>query len=197
MKNSYKHWKKYEIEIIKKQYPYEPKEKILKLIKRSWSAIMRKAHKLGLHRISLGSFPKQMKELTDFQKGYLAGMIDGEGTVSIHWITIKGKKRPIPIVQISNTNKAVLEKIKEFTGIGHINTSYKYNAYNPRVKPCYKWIVRNKIEIFQFLTQIKDLLIIKKPQAELLVKYLKNYKPFFPNENNLKLALKMKVLNSG
>lgn len=82
-----------------------------------------------------------MKELSEWQKGYLSGLVDGEGTISV----TMDRGLPHPYVQISNTDKKLLEWVRASTGLGGV-----YSA--PRtVMPLYRWLLRNYQDIFDFL----------------------------------------------
>jgi len=191
-----KRWNKKEIKILKEYYPFTPKEELLKkLPNTTWEQILFKAHTLGLRRITGGN-SKRMKKLTDFQRGYIAGLIDGEGSICLYPYLGKGRKlnRVEATIQIGNTNKNALEKVKEFTGIGHV---YLHNAWKKKnYKPCYTYTINNRIEILQFLLQIKDSLIIKKPQAEVMLEFLRTHRRGeHMSKKDLELIEKMKKLN--
>jgi len=97
---------------------------------------------------------------------YLAGFIDGEGCL---FISKKGKLYA-PRIKIVNTNKRILLLIKNLMG-GYIS---KWTPKNKRCKTIYDLEINDLNSIHDFLNKIKNHLIIKKPQAELLGRYVKS-----------------------
>lgn len=106
-------------------------------------------------------------------KAYVAGFIDGEGFVDIHrqatekTMKSRGLKNPSfqPIVQISNSNKEVLDKIHATYG-GSIYSRRKKDGH----KQIYSFVVTAR-KAEKLLTDILPYLVIKKIQAELVLKF--------------------------
>lgn len=99
-------------------------------------------------------------------KAYLAGIVDGEGTVTL----MKHHKNEthIPFVGIANNNLKLLQWIKSTVGgnicskkkrLPHHNNSYVLNIRQDRA--------------LRFINEIKKYLIVKRPQAELITKRYK------------------------
>lgn len=103
-----------------------------------------------------------MEEKDSNELAYLAGLMDGEGTISIykHWCNRKWWLSPEII--ISNTNLALLEWIQ--TGYdGWIRPQKIY----PGRKPMYVWKKQGKKAI-DFIRLIEPFLRLKKAQAQIL-----------------------------
>jgi hypothetical protein len=110
---------------------------------------------------------------------WLAGFVDGEGSIGISRRDI-GKKYPNYKVFfcITNTNKEILEKIKEFAGnIGYIQQHIKKK--NPLLesnksrfgkKETYDFSLSKK-QAKEFLKLIYPYLQVKKRQAELVINF--------------------------
>lgn len=101
---------------------------------------------------------------------YLAGIIDGEGSVlieiqsqNIAW-SRKCDYYSLRLV-ITNTHLPMMEWVKENFG----GTIVKRTAY-PNTKQCYKWNIfsHNAAEI---LKSCQQYMIIKKPHAEIFLKF--------------------------
>jgi len=92
--------------------------------------------------------------LSETEKAYIAGLIDGEGTIGVH----KGKGACLtPRVQIANTNIPILTWLLEKIGTGYVHrTEYETAFYD--VKP--------------LLTATLPYLKIKKRQAELVMEFV-------------------------
>lgn len=113
--------------------------------------------------------------LTEPQKAYLAGFIDGEGYIGL---TFQRKKETInnaptiryhPFLIIANNNISVLSYVRDIIGDGRI---YKLKRSVRNQKPGfqYKLTKMNTLEVL--LPAIEPYLVVKQQQAKLLVKYL-------------------------
>jgi len=132
--------------------------------------------------------------LDEVVKAYLAGIVDGEGTVTL----MKHHKNEthIPFVGIANNNLKLLQWIKSIVGgnicakkkrLPHHNNSYVLNIRQDRA--------------LRFINEIKKYLIVKRPQAELITKKYKavthragKYTPEML-KNKMLLVAKIRKLN--
>lgn len=117
---------------------------------------------------------------------YLAGFIDGEGSIII--------RPPRVRIYIANTNKKVLEEIRNFVNCGRvyeINMEGKSKKWNKQ----YGWTVGFHIEILKILKNLKNRLIIKKELCEEAIKYIENkrWQKYYISKEELE---KWKHLNS-
>ena len=102
-------------------------------------------------------------------KEYLAGFIDGEGSISCYKrkdIRTKKGFTINSIISIGNTNKEIMQEISELIK-GHLFV--KSNGINS--KKIYNVQIQDIATIKEFLETIKDKLILKKQQAELMIVY--------------------------
>lgn len=101
---------------------------------------------------------------TDIELGYLAGMIDGEGTITI--AVARNNKSPIPShyvrVAIANTHLGSLERIQDCWG-GKIIT-FGDDRTNRGWKTCYLWYLYSMPAI-HLLEEVVEHLTIKRDQA--------------------------------
>ena len=101
--------------------------------------------------------------MTELERGYLAGIIDGEGSSTV----TKDKQCRYPVLGVSSTTSQIVEYLKEHFG-GVIS---KKNERNPKWKQAYIWkIERRKAislleEIVSYLNEPK-----KKARAQLIIK---------------------------
>ena len=117
-----------------------------------------------------------MNNISDHDRGYIEGIIDGEGTVTLRKLThIKREHRYKrgyqwnPQVYVSNTNMRLLEKLKSIIGDGSI---VSHNVYKPELnfKPSFKYnFTRNTIR--ELLPKLD--LVIKSRQKELVIEALR------------------------
>jgi len=114
-------------------------------------------------------------------KSYIAGLFDGEGSITILRLKSNEKCRRVSSIhnlniRIANTNKEVLEMVKELFGGGlHIS--------NRTHRICYSWTASGNIA-WNFLKHIIPFLRIKKQQAQLGIDFHESIAP----HNNIKLT---------
>lgn len=106
-----------------------------------------------------------MKDMLEWEKGYVAGMIDGEGTIDLnHHRKYKGAKLvTTPRLRISNTNKSALERIVQLAGAGRVSISNKAKGNH---KTRYEYYLGPKGGLKHLLEQVKEYLAIKREDAE-------------------------------
>lgn len=104
--------------------------------------------------------------MEEVEKAYIAGIVDGEGTVTL---TRHSKKQtPSPRVAVANNNLKLLEWIKSMAG-GVIVSKKKRK---PHHSDSYAWYAQQDRAI-RFLDEIKEYLIIKRSQADLILEKYK------------------------
>jgi len=136
--------------------------------------------------------PKNQKNKTIVEPcstdwSYLAGMIDGEGTVRINKFDNSFTAR----LEIYNTDKACLEKIVENVGFGSVSES---RGETDTTKSLYR-ISFNKEAIQKIIDQAGHLIKIKKERIELLKEFFKVW-PGNRDEAE-RIYQKIKELNQG
>jgi len=105
-----------------------------------------------------------IKTLTEYERGWLAGILDSDGHLYFGRPKSKKYKNWRISVEVSNINLQFLEKIREVIGSGSIHPYYSRKkewlpAYN------YKLMARDGIE--KLLSQLT--LIVKEKQRKLLL----------------------------
>ncbi len=111
-----------------------------------------------------------MKE-TNLRKAdlaYMAGFFDGEGCINLARRTKRGKRCRIHI-SISNTNEWVIQWF-HFNFGGSIVFEDR-TSENPNWQNVWRWSITSGQQALRFLQAISPYLILKKPQAELAVKF--------------------------
>jgi hypothetical protein len=123
--------------------------------------------------------------LTDIQLGYLAGIIDGEGSISLTGYPYKPFAMR-PRVQIANTDLSMLTTIQGWVG-GYV---YSRPVRIPGRKQVFGLAFQSRADILELLRIVEPYLIIKKAQAQLLIAWC-----LCDNSNNGRFLEIMKVLN--
>lgn len=111
----------------------------------------------------------KLKSLSNEQAAYLAGIIDGEGTVTLTRRNIY--RHRYLTVTVSNCELPLLEYIIDVTGVGKITTK---RVYNPKHSPGYTYQVysRQALDILRII--LPYLQTYKKERAHLVLEeYLK------------------------
>ncbi len=112
------------------------------------------------------------RNLTEPERAWLAAIIDGEGTITISKVKDIEYRRGFyycPKLEISNTNKTVLDKVWQLVGAGGV-----YIAKREQSAWKKKWAYMASAGVMRaILPQIIPYLIIKRAQAERMWEYLK------------------------
>lgn len=109
------------------------------------------------------SICKEPKKLTSTETAYLAGFIDGEGSL---FIQKTRKNRYIPTIRITNTDKIMVDFCNEYGGF------WLCQERTVKWKPVYRWILSPSLCKF-YLPQLLPYLKIKRKQALVMMEALK------------------------
>lgn len=172
-----KKWTEDENNVLKEHYSKSSKDIITKLLpKRTWNSIHAQAEKkLFLSRPLVIHSASNLKEvkMKEWQLGYVAGLIDGEGS----FVVIPHTERNAFgfEITIANTNKAALEEIQRFVGFGKVYQDAKSPAgeYYLTRKMGYKYRIFKISEVLPLTSKIKDYLFIKRKHAEIFEKMMR------------------------
>ena len=122
------------------------------------------------------------EELTHFDIGWLAGIVEGEGSIAHYYSKTKrgGKPSPMYGVCIVNTDLGILNRVKViydkmglFANINPKSASKKLRVGSYTfTKPCYELIVRRRLDVEKLLKLIAPYMWgYKKQKAEALLKF--------------------------
>lgn len=110
--------------------------------------------------------------LTEEQKSYIAGIIDGEGSICL--TQNNANEYRSPSITVASTTYELMEYLKNNIG-GSISTK---KVYKETHKPSWQWAIKTNKTI-ELLTEIKDYLLVpeKKYRANLIVNEYKAVTP--------------------
>lgn len=192
-------WTKEEEKLLRENYKDLPKDKLMELLhRRSWETIIKKGRSMNLpfrynHPLKKA---RPFKPLTDFEKGYLCGVIDGEGSLNISYSRGNGRYRSryIPHLTICNTDITLLKRCNQImSGYGRLSDFTLKNG------KCSTLTIGRLNEIKIVLEAIVDGLVAKREQAKLLLEFIKKYEGKLRvwGEDFAEIHEKMKELNTG
>ena len=121
-----------------------------------------------------GMKEKVIRKLSNLEKGWIAGCIDSDGSITILKVPtppILHYKRRYVIqtwIKFSNTNRDVVQKFRDVIGAGQI---VQTNLDPKGTTLYYTWTLYPKYAIKSLLLQIKDILIVKKERALLMLQF--------------------------
>lgn len=185
-------WTKKDIDLLVDKYSELGPRGLSPLLKRTPTSVRNKARNLSIKYLLIKKINIQ---LTEREIGYIAGLVDGEGTITVEWVNNHGYPRGIrPTLIISNTDKELLLKCQKLIG-GHI---YVHNN-KPNRKICYTLQVLSIGQVLSILELILPELVTKKERARLLLEFCKNrakqYSKSPYSTNELRIAKEIKELN--
>lgn len=105
--------------------------------------------------------------LPDWKLAYIAGIIDGEGCISLS----KEKKTGyfIPSIFVGMCDSMCINILHMYTGLGSLSHRAPSHWGNKHV---YIWQVRNRLEIYLLLKAVHPYLITKRKQADVLLEFV-------------------------
>lgn len=112
--------------------------------------------------------------MTETEKAYIAGIIDGEGSIMLQ--KFHSNEHPSPCISIASTTKELLEWIINIIKVGNIVNKKNYNS--KKHKNCYSYVIKRDNAI-KLLKEVYPYLIIesKKRRAELIITKYKSLTP--------------------
>jgi hypothetical protein len=162
-----------ETQILVQRYEEEGATKLSSEMGKYPRAVASKAAKLGLRR-TVRSYAKFFPvTMSDVDLAYLAGLIDGEGTVSLKRSS-GGHRNPAPTIMVANTADSMLDWIKE--KIPTPNARLEKPGPSAGISKGIRlgrgrFIIRgmNYLPLYKALL---PYLTVKRPQMELLIEWI-------------------------
>jgi hypothetical protein len=148
-----------------KQYPYQIPQWLID--KHGSHGCHSKSSRLGFAK-NVRHPGIDMSHLSESDKGYIAGFIDGEGSI----IFYKDRKILNPAILVANTDKPVLDYLKSKLTIGSLAITRRTHK-NPKWKDLYQLHIHGAKPVYDILIVIEPYLIIKKEKALTAIRILK------------------------
>jgi len=110
--------------------------------------------------------------VTDLEKAWLAGFIDGEGCISLQCQRAHGKRYYLIRIQITQTDLGALQHVAKITGVNRLSRSKRYGANQA---DAWKWDA-DMTDAERILNDILPHLVRKREVAVLAVEYIRFWK---------------------
>lgn len=159
-------WSKKDGEMLEKGYkvyPYQVPQALIE--KHGKKACYQKASRLGIAK-GLRNPGADLSSLTREEVGYIAGFMDGEGS-----ILISEKKKTNPTIQFPNTNLESIEWLQKKLTVGGLAITVR-EKLNPKWKTLYQLHIGGVLNVYAILKVIEPYLIIKRDKARYAIDLL-------------------------
>lgn len=106
-----------------------------------------------------------MNNITDKELAYLAGIVDGEGSVGVYWC----KDHSAPTFQffVTNTNFDLERWIRQRLPWAKIRSRVRKGSLG--TKPIWEWACKNRKLLKPLLEALYPYMVIKAPQVKLML----------------------------
>ena len=140
-----------------------PRPEIARRVGRSLHAVTHYAYRMGWSQHS----PSETYDLlTEIEKSYIAGIIDGEGHIEIGLgkVGVSKQTRWSVSVVVANTHFGLLEWMQRRLPGSYINTRQRRNP-KPQWRPIWSLRIHRRGSVRALLTQILPYLVVKRERA--------------------------------
>jgi hypothetical protein len=146
-----------------------------RVVKMSFHSLRKRAKQMGIS-VRIGHV-KTIAPMTlniptrESELGYLAAIIDGEGTISLH----RGKRDQV-FVTVANTDLALIDWLDAIGGrVRRLKPVRLTNNLGFR-KPAYVWAIVARLEVEALLRAVEPFMIIKRQKAQDALARLASFK---------------------
>jgi len=116
----------------------------------------------------------EIRKFNKWEAAWLAGVIDGEGSIGIYDYGKEGRRI---LIQLSNTDKKFIEEARRIIGCGSQIIRTRWHKSHKGRKQMYSFSLKGSGRCYWVLKQIIPFLIIKRSKAFKIIHELEN-KPF-------------------
>lgn len=116
--------------------------------------------------------PRTVKKLSETEASYLAGIIDGEGSIFMQKIrnAIDGVS---PLITVRNTDGKLAKYLISIGGGINWEKERFDKRFGTTGKPCFHWYCRRLLDIGYVIRKILPYLVIKREKALLILEEIK------------------------
>lgn len=173
-------WSDEEITTLKQSYASGNKVDLQKLFPgRTWRSIHHKALRLKIYHASIKAYlrPKIIDQLEHDDRVYLAGILDGEGTITIgirkRTKTVKIETYEsvnlVPLVSVTNTYTELIDWVNNILKSSRLKTPYE--DYRGDRKTVHTVQLTRLLDVKCLLEQVFPYLKVKRQQAKIVIEF--------------------------
>lgn len=165
-------WTETERELLRRYYPTSTRSEVERILPgRSWGTIRMMAHRLSLSPRTFKShrlLPETIiGHLNERNRGYFAGILDGEGSIIFSRKRQTGEKFYYHLaIAVSNTNEALIRWLHGCIPAWSYTSTRTEGRFG--TKPIYGWRMTKQASGIVLCREIAPYLIVKREQAELM-----------------------------
>lgn len=183
MARPYTDWSKEELEFLRKNHTSMTKRQIAKTLERPYFGVMWMCNKMHLHKqacpFTIIEMEKRQKTMTDFERGFIAGLIEGEGCFAIRNPSraSRGLNTFYPLIEIANTDKRLLDSTQAILTRNGIKSSFGRcgvaSTKNNLRRDAWKLRIGSYVMVYMLLRELEGCFVSEKNMAryEVLKKF--------------------------
>lgn len=114
----------------------------------------------------------KLDTLPEWELGYIAGILDGEGSITMAYASTTGVYSPV--ITVSNTNRFMLETLLAETLLGGVYKKADKRRKSKNYKQGWAWHLGSVEDIHSLLSKVTKYMLVKRPEAELLLECCAN-----------------------
>lgn len=99
----------------------------------------------------------RLAEMTPEQRGWVAGIIEGEGSITVHSFEKIGNVYTYPLVKVAMTDEDVIRRLHEWTGLGRVSGPFSPPSRGSN-KPHWDWNVNRIAHVEALFSMLWPLL---------------------------------------
>jgi len=132
-----------------------------------------------------------MEDLPEWQKGWLAGIVDGDGSI---YGESAGNNFHRVAVSVGMMHELTIKTIAKITGIGSVHCREKTTP--KKCKLFWKWEIKHRVDVYTFLHELLPFFLTKAKQAAIALEYAeRRIAGISYNLEDKDLLIKLKDLN--
>lgn len=193
-------WTEKQISFLRENYLIMTDKELSSKLGRSAAATQAKRSQLGLKKTHFGDItkPRQDLSLAEVEKAYLAGLIDGDGSIILSFYQYstgaKGIHSQISCaISVRSANKDFAQEVMRMLG-GRRTKEIEENYYEV--------IISRQADLLQLMEALLPYLRLKRKQAEVMMEFLEERLKVLKHRRNasytpkcFKLVERMKAIN--
>lgn len=184
-------WTSEECDLLRADYRTVPTRTLAHKLKRTVKAVNRQSCVLGLHKFAQFEIKQ---EIDPVDAAYLAGIVDADG--SIYFSLSNAFRTVTPFLSIYNKKQELFHWIQDRFSL----PVYLIERHDKQVVPhpvYFQMNISTRKGLKSILRLIFPYLVLKKPQADLILEFLRLHKPYARHTlEELEIALQVYELNA-